>query len=124
MWYQSCSFRRIDAWSVRTDVVLVSMARFPVLMYHRLESATCPVVAPEERRDKVFAEIRRPVFSLLESGPLSESCTFIAYESVRELAKEANLEYLSDRVLERYEEESEELDRRAERRVSRTCDDW
>jgi hypothetical protein len=33
---------------------------------------------------------------------------FISYESVRELAKEGNLEYLSDRVLERYEEESEE----------------
>ena len=46
------------------------------------------IVAPEERREKVFAEIRRPVFSLLESGPLSESCTFISYESVRELAKE------------------------------------
>ena len=66
------------------------------------------IVAPEERRDKVFAEIRRPVFSLLESGPLSESCTFISYESVRDLAKDDNLEYLSDRVLERYEEESEE----------------
>jgi hypothetical protein len=47
------------------------------------------IVAPEERRDKVFAEIRRPVFSLLERGPLSESCTFISYESVRDLAKEA-----------------------------------
>ena len=65
-------------------------------------------MAPEERRDKVFAEIRRPVFSLLDGGALSESCTFISYESVRNLAKETNLEYLSDRVLERYEEESEE----------------
>jgi hypothetical protein len=66
------------------------------------------IVAPDERRDKVFAELRRPVFSLLKRGPLSESCTFISYESVRELAGEGNLEYLSDRVLERYEEESEE----------------
>jgi hypothetical protein len=48
------------------------------------------------------------VFSLLERGPLSESCTFISYESVRDLARDNNLEYLSDRVLERYEEESEE----------------
>src|SRR5437016_7549419 len=61
------------------------------------------IVAPDDRREKVFAEIRRPVFSLLESGPLSDCCTFIAYESVRELAKDTNLEYLSDRVLERYE---------------------
>jgi hypothetical protein len=67
------------------------------------------IVAPEERRGKVFAEIRRPVFSLLERGPLAEGCTFLSYESIRELAKESNLDYLSDRVLERYEElESEE----------------
>jgi hypothetical protein len=58
------------------------------------------IVAPEERRDEVFAEIRRPVFSLLERGPRSESCTFISYESLRELAREGSLEYLSDRVLE------------------------
>jgi hypothetical protein len=32
----------------------------------------------------------------------------LGYESVRELAKEGNLEYLSDRVQERHEEESEE----------------
>ncbi len=56
----------------------------------------------------MFAEIRRPVFSLLESGPLSDSCTFVSYEGIRELAKEVNLEYLSDRGLERYEEESED----------------
>jgi hypothetical protein len=29
------------------------------------------IVAPTGRRDKVFSEIRRPVFSLLESGPLT-----------------------------------------------------
>jgi hypothetical protein len=66
------------------------------------------IVAPDERREKVFAEIRRPVFSLLERGPLSDSRTFITYESVRALARETNLEYLSDRVLERYEEGSDE----------------
>lgn len=66
------------------------------------------IVAPGERRDKVFAEIQRPVFSLLERGPLSESCTYISYDSVRELAKQPNLDYLSDRVLERYEENADE----------------
>ncbi len=65
------------------------------------------IVAPSERREKVFQEIRRPVFSLLEKGPLSESCTFISYDSVRELAKERHLAHLSDSVLEEYAEESE-----------------
>ena len=35
------------------------------------------IIAPHERRDKVFQETRRPVFSLLEKGPLADSCTFI-----------------------------------------------
>lgn len=65
------------------------------------------IVAPAERRDKVFQEIRRPVFSLLEKGPLSELCTFLSYDSVYELAKERHLAHLSDEVLDEYAEEAE-----------------
>jgi hypothetical protein len=65
------------------------------------------IVAPHERRDKVFQEIRRPVFSLLEKGPLSESCTFLSYDSLRELARQRHLAYLSDNVLDEYAEEAE-----------------
>jgi hypothetical protein len=62
------------------------------------------IVAPEARKAKVFDEIRRPVFSLLEGKPLSARCTFIAYDAVRELAELKHLEHLSDSVLEEYEE--------------------
>ncbi len=62
------------------------------------------MVAPSSRKDKVFDELRRPVFSLLEKGPLSESCAFISYDSLYELAKQKHLAYLSDSVLEDYEE--------------------
>ena len=65
------------------------------------------IVAPDARRDKVFAEIRRPVFSLLDRGALSESCTFISYDSVRELADQTHLTHLSDTVLDDYEEAAE-----------------
>jgi len=65
------------------------------------------IVAPEARRDKVFQEIRRPVFSLLEAGPLSERCTFLSYDGVREIAGLKHLGYLSDSVLEEYSEEAE-----------------
>lgn len=65
------------------------------------------IVAPNERRQKVFQEIRRPVFSLLEKGPLAESCTFLSYDSVRELARERHLAHLSDDVLDEYAEEAE-----------------
>jgi hypothetical protein len=65
------------------------------------------IVAPEEKRDKVFQEIRRPVFSLLEKGPLAESCTYLSYDSLRELATQKHLSHLSDTVLDEYAEEAE-----------------
>jgi hypothetical protein len=58
------------------------------------------IVAPSDRREKVIQEISRPVFSLLEKGPLSDSCSFISYESIRELFKEKRIEYMTDKVLE------------------------
>jgi len=65
------------------------------------------IVAPDSRKDKVFQEILRPVFSLLERGALSELCTFISYESVQEVAELEHLSHLSDSVWEEYEEEAE-----------------
>lgn len=65
------------------------------------------IVAPYSRRDKVFQEIRRPVFSLLDKGPLSDTCTFISYDSLIELSRQRHLAHLSDSVLEEYAEEAE-----------------
>lgn len=65
------------------------------------------IVAPDERRDKVFSELQRPVFSLLEKGPLSDSCTYLSYESVFEISKEKHLSHLSDSVLDEYAESAE-----------------
>ena len=68
------------------------------------------IVAPIDRREKVLQEISRPVFAFLEKGPLSESCTFISYESVIELSQEKRLEYMTDTVLEEYREYAEDAD--------------
>jgi hypothetical protein len=65
------------------------------------------LVAPASRREKVFQEIQRPVFSLLEKGPMAEFCTFISYDSLIELSKSKHLAYLSDSVFEEYEEVAE-----------------
>jgi hypothetical protein len=65
------------------------------------------IVAPDARKEKVFSEIRRPVFSLLDRGPLSDYCTFLSYDSLRELAHEQHLDCMSDKVLAKYEEEPE-----------------
>ncbi len=62
------------------------------------------IVAPEARKTKVMTEIQRPVFSLLERGPLSEYCTFLPYGSLKELAELKHLRYVSDAVLDEYAE--------------------
>ncbi|MBN1475765.1 hypothetical protein JXA47_03330, partial [Candidatus Sumerlaeota bacterium] len=66
------------------------------------------IVAPSGRREKVFQELRRPVFSLLDRGPLSESCTYLSYEAVRELASQPHLTHLSDSVLDECEEQADD----------------
>lgn len=65
------------------------------------------LVAPEARKEKVFQEIRRPVFTLLEKAPLAELCTFISYDNLRELEKLPHLQHVSDSVLDDYEETAE-----------------
>lgn len=65
------------------------------------------IVAPASKREKVFQEIRRPVFSLLEKGPLAENCTYLSYQSLKELAGQKHLAHLSDTVLDEYAEEAE-----------------
>jgi hypothetical protein len=65
------------------------------------------IVAPEERREKVFREMRRPVFSLLDRGPLSSSCTFISYDSVESIRGLEHLAYTDNRIINEYEEQAE-----------------
>jgi len=62
------------------------------------------IVAPDYKREKVLQEINRPVFSLLEKGPLSESCTYISYDSIYELEKQKFIEHMSDTVIDVYAE--------------------
>lgn len=62
------------------------------------------IVAPESRREKVFQEIKRPVFSLLDKGPLSELCSFLTYESINHIAKLPHLDRMVDSLIEDFEE--------------------
>lgn len=65
------------------------------------------IVAPDERRDKVFREMLRPVFSLLDRGPLARSCTFISYESVDAIRGIGHLAHTNDSIIAEYEERAE-----------------
>jgi hypothetical protein len=65
------------------------------------------IVAPETRREKVFQEITRPVFSLLENTPLSERCTYLSYPSIEELGELDYLSHTTDGVLDEFAEYAE-----------------
>ena len=62
------------------------------------------IVAPDEKREKVLREIKRPVFSLLDGVPLYERCSFIPYSAINKLRDLPHLAYMSDSILKEYEE--------------------
>lgn len=68
------------------------------------------IVAPTSRRRKVLQGISRPVFALMESGPMSESCSYLSYEAIEELCAERNLPHMNDSVLEDYTEYAQETE--------------
>lgn len=61
------------------------------------------IVASPDRQEKFSTEIRRPVFSYMTSGRLSDMCTFISYDDVRHIADMEHLNHLKDGILETYE---------------------
>jgi hypothetical protein len=68
------------------------------------------IVAPDERREKVFREMQRPVFTYLDAGPLARTCTFLSYESVTALSQLSSLSHMQHTVIDDYEERAEESD--------------
>ena len=68
------------------------------------------IVAPITRRRKVLQEMSRPVFALMESGPMAESCSYLSYDAIKELGGERNLSHMNDSVLEDYAEYAQEAD--------------
>ena len=65
------------------------------------------IVAPDDKRVRVLREIRRPVFSLLDRGPLYKQCSFLSYESIHALGRTQHLAYMSDKIIAEYEESAE-----------------
>ncbi|MDE2990538.1 MAG: hypothetical protein OXU21_05645 [Chloroflexota bacterium] len=65
------------------------------------------IVAPPDKREKVLREIRRPVFSLLDRGPLYNQCSFISYDSIDSLGAAPHLAHMSDTIIAEYEESAE-----------------
>lgn len=65
------------------------------------------IVAPDDKRERVLREIRRPVFSLLDRGPLYERCSYLSYHSIDSLSNTPHLSHTNDTIIEEYEESAE-----------------
>ena len=61
------------------------------------------IVAPAERQSLVLDQIKRPVFSLFETGPLSDRCSLLTYSDIREIASKPDLGHMRDTILEEYQ---------------------
>src|SRR5262249_39561763 len=107
LWLKGRSIRRAFEVEHTTSIYSGLLRMADLLALQPNMDIRLHIVAPDARREKVFEEMTRPVFSLLERGPLANQCTFIAYSSVLELQNQPNIEYMTDRVLEQFEEEAE-----------------
>jgi hypothetical protein len=108
LWLKGRSIRRAFEVEHTTSVYSGILRMADLLALQPNMEIKLHIVAPVARREKVMQELRRPVFSLLERGPLSETCTYLSYDSVRELAEQPNLPHMKETVLDDYEEEAEE----------------
>jgi predicted RNA-binding protein len=108
LWLKGRSIRRAFEVEHTTSIYSGILRMADLLALQPNMDIKLHIVAPAARREKVFQEIQRPVFSLLDRGPLSDTCTYISYDSVRELAQQQHLPHLSDTVLDTYDEEPED----------------
>lgn len=108
IWLKGRSIRRAFEVEHTTSVYSGILRMADLLALQPNMDIKLHIVAPPARREKVLQELRRPVFSLLERGPLSESCTYLSYDSVRELGQLPHLAHLTDSVLDDYEEDADE----------------
>ncbi|GMU86624.1 MAG: hypothetical protein AMXMBFR48_18660 [Ignavibacteriales bacterium] len=65
------------------------------------------IVAPVERREKVFEEIRRPVFTFIRGGSLSSYCSYLSYESIYHISEDPQLKHMKDSILDEFTELAE-----------------
>lgn len=107
LWLKGRSIRRAFEVEHTTSIYSGILRMADLLALQPNMDIRLHIVAPESRRERVFAQLRRPVFSLLDRGPLYENCSYLSYGSVRELAEQHYLAHMSDTVLEEYEELAE-----------------
>jgi hypothetical protein len=61
------------------------------------------IVGPDDKRQKLIREMKRPVFSLIAKEPLHKSCSFLPYSAVESISQMADRGHLNDKVIGSFE---------------------
>jgi hypothetical protein len=104
IWLQRRSMRRAFEVEHTTSIFSGLLRMADLLALQPNMEIALHIVAPDSRKEKVEREILRPVFSLLDSGPMSKRCSFIGYSQLDDLAKMPHLSHISDSIIEEFEE--------------------
>ncbi|MCY4610527.1 MAG: EVE domain-containing protein [Gammaproteobacteria bacterium] len=107
IWLQGRSIARAFEVEHTTAVYSGLLRMADLLALQQNINISLHIVAPDERREKVFQEIKRPTFSLLGGGPLYGKCTFLSYDSIEEIEGASN-RHTKDSIIEDYEEHAKE----------------
>lgn len=107
IWLQGRSIARAFEVEHTTAVYSGLLRMADLLALQQNININLHIVAPDERREKVFQEIKRPTFSLLGGGPLYGKCTFLSYDSIEEI-EDASNRHTKDSIIEDYEEHAKE----------------
>lgn len=102
LWIEKRSIRRAFEVEGTTSIFSGILRMADLLSLQPMLDIKIHIVAPIARRDLVFDQIKRPVFAMLEKAPLAELCTYISYDSIKELAKIKNLEHTKHTILDEY----------------------
>ncbi len=104
LWVKRRSIVRAFEVEGTTSIYSGILRMADLLALQPMISINIHIVASSERREEVFRQISRPVFTFMENGPLYEKCSYISYESIEELSKEKRLKYMSDSIIEEFAE--------------------
>lgn len=108
LWMKGRSIRRAFEVEHTTSVYSGILRMADLLALQPNMDIKLHIVAPDGRREKVFQELRRPVFSILERGRLANYCSYISYDQIRALAEQKLLSHLNETVIDEFEEFAEE----------------
>ncbi len=107
LWIRSRSIVRAFEVEDTTSIYSGILRMADLLSLQPMLDIKIHIVAPDERKEAVFQQITRPVFAVMEKGPLSEICSFIPYSSVKEIAEEKKLKHMTDTILDDYSDFAE-----------------